>query len=149
MTGAGLLGLAVQYGLATDRARGQGTADPAVEKGFNFLARSIDKPLRTKRPQPKKNEPINYYFLWSVERCGVLYKRRQIANKDWYPWGVEILLDHQQSDGSWTHGNYPGSPQPIADSCFALLFLKRANLAKDLTKKLEFFMEGKQLQTSP
>ena len=44
--------------------------------------------------------------------------------------------------------NYAGS-SPLTDTCFALLFLKRTNLAKDLTKKLEFFMEGKKLQTNP
>lgn len=153
MTAAGLLGLAIQYGLAHDQDRSASKVgqvqDPAVEKGFHYLAQFIDKPLGEKRPRPKKNDPLDYYFLWSVERCGVLYKRRQIGGKDWYPWGVELLLDHQQSDGRWMHGNYPGSPKPIADTCFALLFLKRANLAKELTKKLEFFMEGKQLHTSP
>ena len=93
----------------------------------------------------KPRVPINPYFLWTLERCGVLFNRRQIAGKDWYPWGSELLLVNQNPDGTWTAGDYPGS-MPIADTCFALLFLKRANLAKDLTKKLEFFMEGKKLQ---
>jgi len=75
----------------------------------------------------------------------VLFNRRQIGGKDWYSWGAELLLDHQNADGSWMAGGYPGA-MPIVDTCFALLFLKRANLAKDLTKKLEFFMEGKKLQ---
>jgi hypothetical protein len=151
MTGAGLLGLAVGVGLAADHTRPQAKGgrfeDPAIEKGFQFLARYIGKPLGTKRPRAR-NSQINLYFLWTVERCGVLFNRREIASKDWYRWGEELLLDHQNADGSWTTGGYFASPQetPITDTCFALLFLKRANLAKDLTKKLEFFMEGKSLQ---
>ncbi len=31
------------------------------------------------------------------------------------------------------------------DTCFALLFLKRANLAKDLSKKLELIIDVKDL----
>lgn len=156
MTGSGLLGLAVQYGLAVDQAqpreKHRSTNDPAVEKGFAYLSQFIGKPLGAKRPRVRgKQSDINLYFLWTVERCGVLYNRRQIEGKDWYTWGVELLLDHQQKEGSWNSGGYFSPPNitPITDTCFALLFLKRANLAKELTKKLEFFMEGKQLQTTP
>ena len=156
MTGAGLLGLAVQYGLAADQAQPRGKPrqidDPAVEKGFKYLSQFIGKPLGVKRPRVRRNQTdINLYFLWTVERCGVLYNRRQIEGKDWYTWGAELLLDDQQNDGSWNTGGYFAPPDftPTTDTCFALLFLKRANLAKELTKKLEFFMEGKKLQTSP
>jgi hypothetical protein len=152
MTGAGLLGLAVQYGLAADRAHPNAKPkpidDPAVEKGFHYLAQFIGKPIGWKKTRARNREPINLYFLWTVERCGVLYNRRQIEGKDWYSWGAELLLDHQKADGVWFLGNYPGS-QPITDTCFALLFLKRANLAKELTKKVEFFTVGKKLQRSP
>jgi hypothetical protein len=37
----------------------------------------------------------------------------------------------QKADGSWDD-RFPGVP----DTCFALLFLKRANLVKDLTDTL-------------
>jgi hypothetical protein len=152
MTGAGLLGLAVQYGLAADQAQPSGKPrhidDPAVEKGFHYLAQFIGKPIGWRKTRVKNREPINLYLLWTVERCGVLYNRRHIEGKDWYSWGVELLLDHQNADGSWALGNYYGS-QPVTDTSFALLFLKRANLAKELTKKVEFFMEGKKLQTTP
>ncbi len=148
MTGVGLLGLAVGLGLAADHASrprdGGRIEDPAVEKGFKALAGFIGKPLGWKKPRAKNRTQINLYFLWATERVGVLFQRRHIDGKDWYSWGIELLLDHQREDGSWTAAGYPGS-SPITDTCFALLFLKRANLAKDLTKKLEFFMEGKKL----
>jgi len=47
----------------------------------------------------------------------------KIGGKDWYSWGAELLLVSQKQDGSWS-GEYG-----YADTCFALLFLKRANFA--------------------
>jgi hypothetical protein len=149
MTGAGLLGLAVGLGLAADMDQRSAAAgrfeDPAIEKGFAFLSQSIGKPLASTKPRNRNSESINLYFLWTVERCGVLYNRRAIGGKDWYRWGAELLLDHQRPDGSWAAGGYHGSI-PVLDTSFALLFLKRANLAKELTKKIELFMDSKKLQ---
>jgi hypothetical protein len=71
------------------------------------------------------------YFLWSLERVAVVYDRKQIGGKDWYDWGADVILKHQRDDGSWAD-RFPGVP----DTCFALLFLRRANLARDLTDKL-------------
>jgi hypothetical protein len=72
------------------------------------------------------------YFLWSVERVAVLYNLKTLGEMDWYVWGSEILLANQQGDGSWRE-RFPGIP----DTCFALLFLRRANLIKDLTDQLQ------------
>ncbi len=72
------------------------------------------------------------YLLWSMERVAVIYGLDKINGKDWYGWGKEIILDNQERDGSWRE-RFPGVP----DTCFALLFLKRANIAKDLTDKLQ------------
>ncbi len=72
------------------------------------------------------------YFLWSVERVGVIYGLTTIVTTDWYAWGAPLIVDHQSTDGSWSNGH-----GPLPDTCFALLFLKRVNVAKDLTKKLE------------
>ncbi len=58
----------------------------------------------------------------------MIYGLKTIGKKDWYAWGSQILLDHQNEDGSW-QGKYGGG----IDTCFALLFLQRANVARDLT----------------
>jgi hypothetical protein len=71
------------------------------------------------------------YFLWSVERVAVVFDLKTIGGTDWYKWGSDIILKHQQPDGSW-RDRFPG----VCDTCFALLFLKRANMVKDLTDKL-------------
>jgi hypothetical protein len=135
MTGAGLLGLAVGLGVAQPDAR-EGKApprDPAVEKGLDALSHSISGSV------------INLYFLWTLERVGVLYNLRQIGGKDWYPWGARLLVEAQGPDGSWAQGGYPGS-LPTTDTCFALLFLKRANLVRDLSKRLEFVIDTSKVE---
>jgi hypothetical protein len=131
MTCAGLLGLAVDPAL---NAKPTGP-DAHIEDAFKVLGQFIGRPLGWARP-PGGNPAIHLYFLWSLERTAVLYNRRRIQGKDWYRWGAELLVGAQVEDGSWNAGGYPGAT-PIADTCFALLFLKRANLTPDLTRKLE------------
>jgi hypothetical protein len=146
MTGAGLLGLAVGHGV---RAGKEKVKDKQVEKGFRALAEHIGKPFgadmkvrRMKRGRTRTNSPINLYFLWTIERVGVLYNVRTLDGKDWYRWGAELLVDAQKPDGSWEEGNYHGSGRTL-DTCLGLLFLRRANLATDLTRKLELVIDGK------
>ncbi len=146
MTGAGLLGLAVGHGISAGKEK---IKDPQVENGFHALSAHVgkalgaDKKMRlTRRGTVRSSASINMYFLWTIERVGVLYGVRTLDGKDWYRWGVELLVDAQKTDGSWNEGNYPGATRAI-DTCLALLFLKRANLATDLTRKLEFVIDGK------
>jgi hypothetical protein len=72
----------------------------------------------------------SFYFLWSLERVAVALNLETIGNKDWYGWGADVLLQSQRRDGSWA-GDYS---EGGVDTCFALLFLKKANLVKDLSK---------------
>jgi hypothetical protein len=133
MTCVGLLGLAVGHGLGRDESAAPGSvSDPQIEKALRQLGKRIGEPGRKKRSPSE-----DHYFLWSLERVGVLYGLRTIDGKDWYAWGAELLQAHQTKDGSWHGGRYHGS-SPTLDTCFALLFLKRANLTHDLTKKIEF-----------
>jgi hypothetical protein len=149
MTCAGLLGLAVAHGTAndvtlrTDAKAAKGKAprdpakDPAVRAGLLALGTAIDHPQakRKGRGQVPVMGRTNrgYYFLWSLERVAVAYGLETIGTKDWYAWGSEILLANQDPDGGW-HGEYRAAG---VDTCFALLFLRRANLAKDLTASLK------------
>jgi hypothetical protein len=160
MTGAGLLGLGVGLGLAVPENAGpdrkeKPPKDAAVEKGLHALAETIGKPLGLRPPVrvrprgPGWGRPdVNLYFLWTLERVGVLYNLRHIDGKDWYRWGSEMLVDAQQADGAWTNGGYPGS-QPEIDTCFALLFLKRANFVEDLSRRLEFVIDVRSMSTKP
>ncbi len=153
MTCAGLLGLGAGYGLTSDpadkAAKKPPVQDKMVQDAFKALEKAIDKPIGLNaKNRPRVAQPLNLYFLWSLERVGVMYNVTNIGDKDWYRWGAELILDHQQPNGSWTNGGYPGAngtETPRVDTCFALLFLKRANLAKDLSKKLEFIIDVKDL----
>jgi len=145
MTGAGLLGLAVNHGAVAARALERDPKaqpaqnllrDQSLRAGLVVLSGLVDHPIANKfkgkraRPKHGRIDGKSYYFLWSVERLAVALDLNTIGGKDWYTWGAEILVDNQEADGTWS-GNYQ-----TADTCFALLFLKRANLAKDLTTAL-------------
>lgn len=127
MTCVGLLGLAMGHGVAAKPAA-KLPDDPAIARALRKLGEHIGP-----------SDMGNFYFMWSVERVGVLYQLKTIGNTDWYDVGVGILLPGQQPDGSWSTQGYQGSTTTL-DTCFALLFLKRSNLVQDLTERLPFLM---------
>ena len=63
-----------------------------------------------------------YYSLYSLERAGILGGVRLVGGKDWYFEGAVELLGLQAADGSWDEGG----GDHTAETCLALLFLKRA-----------------------
>src|SRR5262249_38939094 len=133
MTCAGLLGLALAHAVTADNPKAPKRdlkADEAVKNGFLALGAVIDAPSGNPGRMDKPGKL--YYFLWSLERMAVLYDLKTIGGKDWYRWGAEILLANQQGSGAW-HGEYSAGG---CDTCFALLFLKRANVAEDVSKRL-------------
>ncbi len=107
--------------------------DNAVRNGLAILSRAVGQPLEDPKPDsPAAGLGDMYYFLWSVERVAVAYGLSTIGGKDWYTWGSGVLLAAQRADGAWM-----GKFGTDADTCFALLFLRRANLAPDLTAYLK------------
>jgi hypothetical protein len=144
MTCAGLLGLAVADATVLEITRKNPDAPPGrdVNKDANLRHGLLALSTAIGLPQAAHHKPGSrpriaavggrtYYFLWSLERVAVALDRKTIGKKDWYAWGAEILLANQQADGTW-QGNFAACG---ADTCFALLFLKRANLAPDLTSQ--------------
>lgn len=136
MTCVGLLGLAVGHGIAQQPHEGmepKPIADPRIVKGLKAMSKTVGRPTGVWQNLPMENT----YYLWSVERVGVLYALPTVGDREWYRWGAEILVANQQPRGFWNSTHYPGS-SPTIDTCMALLFLKRANFVADLTKKLRF-----------
>lgn len=131
MTCAGLLGLAVANGLAAEAA----TKDPNMEARANGIHRALGM-LGREIDRPGEGRAIDMYFLWSLERVGVLYNLEKIENKDWYAWGRKLILPKQQPEGCWKDCGCWYASNPVIDTSFALLFLKQANLAPDLSDKL-------------
>jgi len=123
MTCAGLLGLALGQGV---KAKPNDLMkDVQVQRGLKVVARALTE------PPPAKKSNLNY-FLFSMERIAVILNLKKIGDHDWYLWGAQKLVDSQAADGSWNAGFEFQS----ADTCLALLFLKRANVAMDLTEIL-------------
>ncbi len=136
MTCAGLLSLEVGHGVTAEAAKEKGKAAPnlaadgALKKALATLGTAVGVPA--KDGQVPMVGGKSYYFFWSLERVAVILDLDTIGGHDWYAWGSEILVANQGADGSW-HGDYPA----MVDTCFALLFLKRANMAHDLTSALK------------
>ncbi len=79
---------------------------------------------------PFSRRTFHFYWLYAVERVGMLLGERYIADHDWYREGAKWLVEHQDRDGSWSNpADLVGAPEPpLAATCFALLFLKKATL---------------------
>ena len=146
MTCAGLIGLAIGFGNkdlkdASDKsARIDAEAvnqDPVIQGGLkyvgNFLAAAAHQRDGTQFQINDLNR--NLYFMWSLERVAMAYGLTTIGKVDWYDWGSKVLVRSQNRDGSWTSDGYAGA-QPDNATAFALLFLSRANLAKDLASSM-------------
>jgi hypothetical protein len=124
MTCAGLLGLALGQGVQAHPK--DLLKDIQVQRALGALNRAMEEP-------PPEKRPNFHYFLFSLERAAVIYDIKKIGEHDWYVWGARKLVDTQSQNGSWA----AGFERDAADTCFALLFLKRANVARDLTEILQ------------
>lgn len=137
MTCAAILGMTVAHGVANDPQAGDARVtdpmkDPVLQKGLLALATAIGNPGDEVPPIRGQNGKA-YYFLWSLERVAVALNLEQIGKKDWYQWGAEVLIANQGAGGMWI-GEYG---ECGADTCFALMFLRRANLMRDLSNNLK------------
>lgn len=61
-----------------------------------------------------------YYDLYSLERAMMISKTEKIGDRDWYRDGALFILANQGPLGEWID---------TTDTCFALLFLKKAFVA--------------------
>jgi hypothetical protein len=137
MTSVALLGLAIGNALAVDPEAGRPEKDQAILKSLAYLSKNVGMPTGKFTDRPKVKDAGGLYYFWALERIAVLYDISTLDKKDWYRWGAEILIGHQETDGSWTDGGFPGGEKGGAVCTpLAVLFLKRANLTPDLSKRL-------------
>jgi hypothetical protein len=120
---AGLIALSTYIGTPVNAA---GLPKNNAGNLLNLNPGGAPAPAMASAPQ------INYYLLWSIERVAMAFDLNKIGNKDWYKWGVQLILANQQADGGW-RGTYGDGG---VDTCFALFFLRRSNFAEDLTANL-------------
>ncbi len=97
--------------------------EAAIRDGVAWLAQHYsprDNPRADGGPTGWK-----YYWLYSVERAGVLAGTYRFGGRDWWEDGAAHLVGLQEQAGSWPDAK---GLSRLAHTCFALLFLTRSTI---------------------
>lgn len=89
--------------------------DSFVKGGVNWLTVHYDI------------QPWNTYYLYGLERAAILFGTEKIGDHFWYAEGAAALVGAQKEDGSW--GKDTEWFNTTWDTCFSVLFLRRATRA--------------------
>ncbi len=96
----------------------KGPIDKALRDGTAWLAKNFSV-------SGNPNSPMHvYYYLYGLERAGILLLVQKFGDHDWYDEGSRKLIADQKAEGEWDAGG-AGTVGPTCDTCFALLFLAR------------------------
>jgi hypothetical protein len=132
-TGAGVLGLAMGYGLVLPNGANDGKKvrlPKNVEAGIKFMAPHYRGTFKDRHAAIGGGE-IDLYYWWTLNRVAMIYGLRTIDGKPWYEPGVQEILTAQRPDGSW-RSMWLEQATPMA-----LMFLKRCNLCQDLADTIQ------------
>ena len=88
--------------------------DPVANSGVAWMAKKF---------RPSAN---NLYYMYAVERAGMLYQTDTFGTHDWYIEGAKVILKAQKGNGSWGTRAAGNKAQDVWKTCFAILFLKKA-----------------------
>lgn len=78
---------------------------------------------------PRRHKTHTLYWLYAVERCGILSGQRCFGPHDWYREGAQYLVRTQRANGTWN--------DQLVDTCFAVLFLAKGHKSL-LIQKLQW-----------
>ncbi len=142
MTCVGLIALAMGHGSAAEifaEAAAKSKTppkklakDPAIQDALKAIGQYLDGDDALRGLEAR----IDLYYLWTLERVGILYRQDKFGKTNWYQYGITQILERQNDDGRWqVHYESP------VDTAFALLFLNRSDLVEDLTVNLESYLE--------
>ena len=111
--------------------------DRAVSFALSGLGQILAESIRAGRGSLYLTSSIAHgqhdlYFFWSLERVGVIFGLEKIGGVDWYGAGAHTLVHTQNPSGSWKSGF-----TEEVDTSFAVLFLCKSNLARDLSSKVQ------------
>jgi hypothetical protein len=99
--------------------------DKSVLNGLQWMAKNFSvtyNPGPYEHAQMAKDSKNQYlYYMYALERAGLLYGTEMMGTHKWYPEGAKVLIETQGANGAWGDGT--------VDTCFAILFLKRATRA--------------------
>lgn len=106
---------------------------PSVAAGLQWMADHFDV-----ESNPKAGRSFalsggvrlyHYYWLYALERAGILAQTEELGKRSWYAEGATYLLKAQRADGRWSASTGPAGMEAggdLADTCFAILFLRRS-----------------------
>lgn len=113
---------------------------PSIKKGADWMGKNLDF---NKNPHHPMINAWQYYWYYAIERAGRLLETEHFGSHEWYPEGANEFLKRQQPDGSWQKEEWGGGgqfipkdsllPGVITETCFAILFLRRATPKLDET----------------
>ncbi len=134
MTTAGIASLAIVKERLADAGKLPPEISHRLDTGMlDGLAWLTDAFTVTDNPvMPPGAALWHFYYLYGLERVGELTGIKYVAKNDWYRKGADYLLGAQDpKDGHWQAGEKAGLPKDntesdVVETCFALLFLKRA-----------------------
>ncbi len=141
MTAAGISALFVAREGLGKRLVGQAATDVgrSIQMGLNWLDQyfAVDK-------NPMGDAPWVYYWLYGVERVGGLLEIDDLGHHDWYLEGAKWIVSKQADEGTWAAGAGAPVVSEETDTCFAVLFLRKATRAKPMTDSgaREFFAKS-------
>ena len=118
MTCAGVSILSIGLEALGDRcpAHVRERARRAIEQGTNWLQHHFSV-----TNNPGNRRAWHLYYLYGLERVGSLLSLEHLGPHAWYLEGAKHLIQSQKPNGEW------GS---TSETCFAILFLKRATAAR-------------------
>jgi hypothetical protein len=97
-----------------------------VKKALDWLGNNFDI---KENPGYERPYQWHHYWLYGIERAGILGGTEKLANHWWYSEGVDFLLKGQnQKTGEWLSekNGMESVGGAWADTAFAILFLRRA-----------------------
>ena len=108
----------------------------AIRDGLAWLALHFDDGARPEGPRtPPGMEDMSdirdgfgdFYYAYGLERACILGGVQRVGARDWYEEGARLIVERVRGDGSIIGKNRNnGNGTDLFDTCFALLFLKRA-----------------------
>lgn len=86
----------------------------ALTAGMNWLTKNFSVTVN-----PGKGATWLYYYLYGLERTGMIAGQQNFGKHDWYREGAAFLVADQRADGSWGGASY--------ETAFCVLFLAKGN----------------------
>ncbi len=130
---AGAVGSLAIYDYVRDGEKARSwKRDRDIHAGIRWLANHFTVRVNPGSFKDRENDTqcMLYYYLYALERAGTLCGTENFGPRRWYAEGAAFLLEAQRPDGSWFAEHK--SNRALWDTCWAILFLRRATRPLDV-----------------